>query len=63
MAGFGPARADDLRKAVGEEERDLIATMKKDFLEGRGSTSTPTAASLPRPLGADGGGRDYSFDR
>src|ERR1051325_3772197 len=29
MAGFSPAEADDLRKAVGKKKRDLMATMKE----------------------------------
>ena len=28
MAGFSPAEADDLRKAVGKKKRDLMATME-----------------------------------
>src|SRR4249919_1162789 len=34
MAGFSPAEADDLRKAVGKKKRDLMATIKEKFLEG-----------------------------
>ncbi|MFM9043416.1 MAG: hypothetical protein ACKOPI_04670, partial [bacterium] len=33
MAGFTPAEADDLRKAVGKKKRDLMATMKDEFLK------------------------------
>ena len=32
MAGFSPAEADDLRKAIGKKKRDLMATMKAKFL-------------------------------
>ena len=34
MAGFSPAEADDLRKAVGKKKRDLMATMEDNFLAG-----------------------------
>ena len=42
MAGFSPAEADDLRKAVGKKKRDLMATMKEKFIEGM-APRTPTA--------------------
>jgi DNA polymerase III subunit alpha len=34
MAGFSPAEADDLRKAIGKKKRELMATMKAKFMEG-----------------------------
>ena len=34
MAGFSPAEADDLRKAVGKKKRDLMATMEDKFIDG-----------------------------
>ncbi len=40
MAGFSPAEADDLRKAIGKKKRDLMATMKAKFLEGMQSSGT-----------------------
>ena len=40
MAGFSPAEADDLRKAVGKKKRDLMATMKDKFLQGLGASDT-----------------------
>src|SRR3954449_1175220 len=40
MAGFSPAQADDLRKAVGKKKRDLMATMKEKFLEGMTASNT-----------------------
>src|SRR5262249_20062105 len=39
MAGFSPAQADDLRKAVGKKKRDLMATMKDKFLQGMAASS------------------------
>jgi DNA polymerase III subunit alpha len=40
MAGFSPAEADDLRKAIGKKKRDLMATMKAKFLEGMKASGT-----------------------
>ncbi|HSK50761.1 MAG TPA: DNA polymerase III subunit alpha, partial [Solirubrobacterales bacterium] len=40
MAGFSPAEADDLRKAIGKKKRDLMATMKSKFLEGMKASGT-----------------------
>ena len=34
MAGFEPAEADDLRKAVGKKNRELMAEMEPKFLQG-----------------------------
>ena len=56
MAGFSPAEADDLRKAVGKKKRDLMATMKEKFLEGMAASNTDRRVAQG-PLVADGGGR------
>jgi DNA polymerase III subunit alpha len=40
MAGFSPAEADDLRKAIGKKKRELMATMKAKFLEGMQASGT-----------------------
>ena len=62
IAGFTPAEADDLRKAVGKKKRDLMATMKDKFLEG-------CAASGTDPRVADDlwslmtAAADYSFNK
>ncbi len=34
LAGFSPAQADDLRKAIGKKNAELMATLKDEFLEG-----------------------------
>jgi DNA polymerase III subunit alpha len=62
MAGFSPAEADDLRKAIGKKKRDLMATMKSKFLEGMKASSTADK------VGADLWGlmekaADYSFNK
>jgi DNA polymerase-3 subunit alpha len=62
MAGFSPARADDLRKAIGKKKRDLMATIKKEFLEGLSESNTDprVAKDLWSLMEA---AADYSFNR
>ncbi len=62
MAGFSPAEADDLRKAVGKKKRDLMATMKDKFLAGLEASKTDrrVAADLWSLMEA---AADYSFNR
>src|SRR5215211_3340526 len=62
MAGFSPAQADDLRKAVGKKKRDLMATMKEKFLEGMAASNTDArvAKDLWSLMEA---AADYSFNR
>jgi DNA polymerase-3 subunit alpha len=62
MAGFSPAEADDLRKAVGKKKRDLMATMKEKFLEGMAESNTDrrVAKELWSLMEA---AADYSFNR
>jgi DNA polymerase-3 subunit alpha len=62
MAGFSPAEADDLRKAVGKKKRELMATMKEKFLEGMAASNTDrrVAQDLWSLMEA---AADYSFNR
>jgi DNA polymerase-3 subunit alpha len=62
MAGFSPARADDLRKAVGKKKRDLMATIKQEFLQGMSASKTEprVAKDLWALMEA---AADYSFNR
>src|SRR5262249_32792053 len=62
MAGFSPAEADDLRKAVGKKKRDLMATMKDKFLQGmeESNTDRKVAQDLWSLMEA---AADYSFNR
>src|SRR4051794_33014888 len=62
MAGFSPAEADDLRKAVGKKKRDLMAQMKDKFLAGMGESNTDrkVAQDLWSLMTA---AADYSFNR
>ena len=62
IAGFSPAEADDLRKAVGKKKRDLMATMEDKFLTGCSTSKTDTrvAQSLWSLMTA---AADYSFNK
>jgi DNA polymerase III subunit alpha len=62
MAGFSPAEADDLRKAIGKKKRDLMATMKSKFLEGMKASNTDAkvAADLWALMEK---AADYSFNK
>ncbi|MEX2448779.1 MAG: DNA polymerase III subunit alpha [Solirubrobacterales bacterium] len=62
MAGFSPAEADDLRKAIGKKKRDLMATMKAKFMQGmEGSgTATKVAKEMWSLMEA---AADYSFNK
>ncbi len=62
IAGFTPAEADDLRKAVGKKKRDLMATMEEKFLTGCSASRTDTrvAQSLWSLMTA---AADYSFNK
>ena len=51
LAGFSPAEADDLRKAIGKKIHSLMASLKGKFLEGCAANGVrpPTAnAALGR---------------
>src|SRR6266852_1935775 len=46
MAGFTPAEADDLRKAIGKKIHKLMASLKDKFLEGCAANGvTPSVAN------------------
>jgi DNA polymerase III subunit alpha len=62
IAGFTPAEADDLRKAIGKKIHTLMASLKEKFLEGcaRTSTSTQVAHQLWKDMEAS---QDYSFNK
>jgi len=62
MAGFSPAEADDLRKAIGKKKRDLMATMKAKFKEGMKSSGTAdrVASDMWSLMEA---AADYSFNK
>jgi DNA polymerase III subunit alpha len=62
IAGFSPAEADDLRKAIGKKIHSLMASLKEKFLEGCAATgTTPSVANqLWKDMEAS---QDYSFNK
>src|SRR5205807_2552029 len=62
IAGFSPAEADDLRKAIGKKNHKLMASLKDRFLEGcAASGTTPSVANqLWKDIEAS---QDYSFNK
>ncbi|MBX5475296.1 MAG: DNA polymerase III subunit alpha, partial [Thermoleophilia bacterium] len=62
IAGFTPAEADDLRKAIGKKIHSLMASLKDKFLEG--CAATGTSAAVASQLWADmEQAQDYSFNK
>jgi DNA polymerase III subunit alpha len=62
LAGFSPAEADDLRKAIGKKIHSLMASLKSKFLEGCAASGTP--AGVAQQLWADmEQAQDYSFNK
>jgi DNA polymerase III subunit alpha len=62
LAGFSPAEADDLRKAIGKKKRDLMAKMEGMFMEGTAASGTDprVSKSLWASMTA---AADYSFNK
>src|SRR5436305_13656463 len=62
IAGFPGAKADTLRRAIGKKKRDLMATLKQDFVEGckQSGTSTAVGQQLWSLMEA---AADYSFNK
>jgi DNA polymerase III subunit alpha len=62
LAGFSPAEADDLRKAIGKKIHALMASLKDKFLEGCASNGvTPAVANqLWKDMEQ---AQDYSFNK
>src|SRR5437667_3495295 len=62
LAGFTPAEADDLRKAIGKKDHTLMASLKSKFLEG--CAEHGVTASVAQQLWADmEQAQDYSFNK
>src|SRR4029077_8556610 len=62
LAGFTPAEADDLRKAIGKKIHSLMASLKSKFLEG--CAQNGVAASVAQQLWKDTeASQDYSFNK
>ena len=62
LAGFSPSRADDLRKAVSKKNKELMASLKEEFIAGcvAGGAAGQVAESLWSLCEAAG---DYSFNK
>ncbi len=62
LAGFSPAEADDLRKAIGKKIHALMASLKDKFLEGAAQKGvTPSVANqLWKDMEQ---AQDYSFNK
>jgi DNA polymerase III subunit alpha len=62
LAGFSPAEADDLRKAIGKKIHSLMASLKDKFLEGCAKNGvTPAVANqLWKDMEQ---AQDYSFNK
>jgi DNA polymerase-3 subunit alpha len=62
LAGFSPAEADDLRKAIGKKIHSLMASLKDKFLEGCATNDvTPAVANqLWKDMEQ---AQDYSFNK
>src|SRR4051794_19634353 len=62
IAGFTPAEADDLRKAIGKKIHELMASLKEKFLEG--CAQSGTTPSVANQLWKDmEQSQDYSFNK
>jgi DNA polymerase III subunit alpha len=62
IAGFSPAEADDLRKAIGKKIHKLMASLKDKFLEG--CAASGTTPSVANQLWNDiEQSKDYSFNK
>jgi DNA polymerase-3 subunit alpha len=62
IGGFTPAEADDLRKAIGKKDHQLMASLKGKFVEG--AVKNNTADSVARQLWDDmEKAQDYSFNK
>src|SRR4029077_12285723 len=62
MGGFSGAEADDLRKAIGQKERGLMAPMKDKFMQGLSESGT--AATVAKDLWKlNEAAADYSFNK
>jgi DNA polymerase III subunit alpha len=62
IAGFSPAEADDLRKAIGKKIHELMASLKQKFLDGCATTGTTPAVAnqLWKDMESS---QDYSFNK
>ncbi len=62
LAGFSPSRADDLRKAVGKKDKDLMASLKDEFVQGCIAAGTSSNVADELWILCERAG-DYSFNK
>ncbi len=62
LAGFSGAKADDLRKAIGKKNREAMAKLKPEFVEGCRSSGT-TEQVIEWLWATNERSADYSFNR
>src|SRR5256884_521722 len=62
LAGFTPAEAETLRKAIGKKIHELMASLKDKFIEGCKATGTEPAVAQQLWKGMEQS-QDYSFNK
>jgi DNA polymerase-3 subunit alpha len=62
IAGFPGPKADTLRAAIGKKKRDLMATLKPEFISGCNASGTSSAVAN-QLWGLMESAADYSFNR
>jgi DNA polymerase III alpha subunit len=63
IAGFDLQQADNLRKAIGKKKVDLMAQVKKDFLEGAASQGIVTNSEAEEIFSWIEKSQNYSFNK
>ncbi|MBO0768283.1 MAG: DNA polymerase III subunit alpha [Solirubrobacterales bacterium] len=62
LAGFSGARADDLRKAIGKKNREAMAKLKPEFIEGCRKSGTDQSV-IDHLWATNEKSADYSFNK
>ncbi len=62
LAGFSGAKADDLRKAIGKKNREAMAKLKPEFVEGCRASGT-TESVIELLWATNEKSADYSFNK
>ncbi|HQG03788.1 MAG TPA: DNA polymerase III subunit alpha [Thermoleophilia bacterium] len=62
VAGFSPAQADDLRKAISKKDKKLMASLKEPMMRGLAASGVPAAVAQKLWANFEATG-DYSFNK
>ena len=62
VAGFSPAQADDLRKAISKKDKKLMASLKEPMMQGLAASGVPAAVAQKLWANFEATG-DYSFNK